>query len=451
MSIHMSHCTPCHLPNIDGTIDPRLVEEIESTVCEVCQTDDREELLLLCDICASGYHTYCLQPPLESVPEGTWLCPMCVKGGYTEADATARAQQREDAQLKASRPNLYPDSATKKRDEAAAAFDGRLVLQPFKDPATGRARRYWGRVEYRGPLFRPQYFLVTYQDGDSQTMTLARLKRWLQPEGTQLPAEVTIPASQVAMMAPASSSASMQYNYAASYGREAVIPAVTVPREDLVRLCQVFQFSLAQALCDPITHNPQWQSALGAGMKVTFDKPTHGATVILMAPIQSAAVSAIHRACAMKAACVVCYLPSLTMPEALGQLMSAMTARDTATYFRVTCGWWLIISQTKAKHPFVAELKAAGRCWLWPPYIQCPLSVQHPVLWILLLCFELSIQLKLFILLCVLPPVLYGTVADHDNLKSFCCASCLCLCRVTTTTGVPCTCIRIHSGSISSI
>jgi len=49
----------------------------------------------------------------------------------------------------------------------------------------------------------------------------------------------------------------------------------------------------------------------------------------------------------VKAACVGCYLPSLTMPEALGQLMSAMTARDTTTYFRVTCGWWLIISRPK--------------------------------------------------------------------------------------------------------
>ena len=34
--------------------------------------------MLLCDGCDDSYHTYCLIPPLASVPRGDWRCPRCV-------------------------------------------------------------------------------------------------------------------------------------------------------------------------------------------------------------------------------------------------------------------------------------------------------------------------------------------------------------------------------------
>lgn len=34
--------------------------------------------MLLCDGCDDSYHTYCLIPPLSSVPRGDWRCPRCV-------------------------------------------------------------------------------------------------------------------------------------------------------------------------------------------------------------------------------------------------------------------------------------------------------------------------------------------------------------------------------------
>eukprot|EP00878_Enallax_costatus_P043746 GHUV01051814.1.p1 GENE.GHUV01051814.1~~GHUV01051814.1.p1 ORF type:complete len:234 (-),score=51.23 GHUV01051814.1:50-751(-) len=97
MDVHMSHCAPCHLLNIDGTVDPRLVEDVESIMCEVCGTDEHDQVLLICDICSNGYHTYCLHPPLDQVPtDEYWLCPVCVKEGYTTLDAEQRAAQREE-------------------------------------------------------------------------------------------------------------------------------------------------------------------------------------------------------------------------------------------------------------------------------------------------------------------------------------------------------------------
>lgn len=34
--------------------------------------------MMLCDHCDAAHHIYCLEPPLEAVPEGTWMCPRCV-------------------------------------------------------------------------------------------------------------------------------------------------------------------------------------------------------------------------------------------------------------------------------------------------------------------------------------------------------------------------------------
>ena len=48
-----------------------------SSACYVCSKTDRPESLLLCDDCDDAYHLECLKPPLLSVPEGDWYCPLC--------------------------------------------------------------------------------------------------------------------------------------------------------------------------------------------------------------------------------------------------------------------------------------------------------------------------------------------------------------------------------------
>ncbi|KAL4714068.1 hypothetical protein ACJJTC_008422 [Scirpophaga incertulas] len=42
--------------------------------CRICK-DGGE--LLCCDSCPSAYHRFCLNPPLEEVPDGEWKCPRC--------------------------------------------------------------------------------------------------------------------------------------------------------------------------------------------------------------------------------------------------------------------------------------------------------------------------------------------------------------------------------------
>lgn len=36
--------------------------------------------MLLCDECNRGYHMYCLDPPLSSIPKSQWFCPPCLVG-----------------------------------------------------------------------------------------------------------------------------------------------------------------------------------------------------------------------------------------------------------------------------------------------------------------------------------------------------------------------------------
>eukprot|EP00871_Galdieria_phlegrea_P003081 jgi/Galph1/3774/GphlegSOOS_G2422.1 len=49
----------------------------EAIYCAICGSDSNEQVLLLCDGCNVGMHTYCLSPPLAAVPEDEWFCPEC--------------------------------------------------------------------------------------------------------------------------------------------------------------------------------------------------------------------------------------------------------------------------------------------------------------------------------------------------------------------------------------
>ncbi|KAI9801086.1 MAG: hypothetical protein M1833_002954 [Piccolia ochrophora] len=62
-------------------IDPSMIvdevlDEPDAQPCPVCEEDNNEDVLLLCDGCDAGYHTYCVG--LESVPAGHWYCEECL-------------------------------------------------------------------------------------------------------------------------------------------------------------------------------------------------------------------------------------------------------------------------------------------------------------------------------------------------------------------------------------
>ncbi|KDR84060.1 hypothetical protein GALMADRAFT_219890 [Galerina marginata CBS 339.88] len=48
--------------------------------CEICHKKNRGEEMLLCDGCDCGFHMFCLDPPLDSIPKDQWFCFTCLSG-----------------------------------------------------------------------------------------------------------------------------------------------------------------------------------------------------------------------------------------------------------------------------------------------------------------------------------------------------------------------------------
>ena len=91
-----TNCCPCHLLMEEPGFGRVRVHPNLS--CEICALPDDDHVMVLCDSCERGYHTYCLVPRLPEVPEGTWLCPQCVRAGVDPA--TVRTQRAEFQMLR---------------------------------------------------------------------------------------------------------------------------------------------------------------------------------------------------------------------------------------------------------------------------------------------------------------------------------------------------------------
>ncbi|XP_070694020.1 bromodomain adjacent to zinc finger domain protein 2B-like [Pempheris klunzingeri] len=62
--------------------------------CQLCQKGNNEELLLLCDGCDKGCHTYCHKPRITTVPDGDWFCPTCVAKESGQSPRSRKQQNR---------------------------------------------------------------------------------------------------------------------------------------------------------------------------------------------------------------------------------------------------------------------------------------------------------------------------------------------------------------------
>ena len=49
----------------------------ECKTCQVCQKPSDDAGMLCCDSCDSGFHIYCLRPPMSVVPRAPWKCLQC--------------------------------------------------------------------------------------------------------------------------------------------------------------------------------------------------------------------------------------------------------------------------------------------------------------------------------------------------------------------------------------
>eukprot|EP00798_Chlamydomonas_sp_ICE-L_P018541 gene18541-biopygen27463 len=157
---HARNLSPCHLPNMDGTIRPDLAVPPLDLACSVCNFPDNDACMLLCDSCGAPFHTHCLSPPLPAAPAGDWFCPHCTANGIT-----AVPLDRPTAPERAPKePNLFPTPQTRSRDLAAKACDQMVVIKHIKVRGS-LDKEVWGIATYLGALARPWYFNITYDDG----------------------------------------------------------------------------------------------------------------------------------------------------------------------------------------------------------------------------------------------------------------------------------------------
>eukprot|EP00798_Chlamydomonas_sp_ICE-L_P025867 gene25867-biopygen20359 len=92
------------------------------------------------------------------VPVEDWFCPNCKASGITAIPAgrTPEAPQKE--------PNLFPTPQTRSKEKAALAYDKMLVIKLVRVQG-GLDKAVWGTASFQGPLSRPWYFKLTYDDG----------------------------------------------------------------------------------------------------------------------------------------------------------------------------------------------------------------------------------------------------------------------------------------------
>jgi hypothetical protein len=79
---HVRNCAPCHLPNVDGIVDPSLTVIQAGLRCMLCGSRGGATHMLVCDRCYRGWHMACMTPPMDVVPTGRWICLHCTLHSY---------------------------------------------------------------------------------------------------------------------------------------------------------------------------------------------------------------------------------------------------------------------------------------------------------------------------------------------------------------------------------
>ncbi|CAL2050791.1 unnamed protein product [Caenorhabditis brenneri] len=67
-------CVHCMKNGPGFPIDPNVIVR-KHTNCQICKDSDHT---LLCATCPNAYHAYCLNPPLDEMPDDEWFCPRCM-------------------------------------------------------------------------------------------------------------------------------------------------------------------------------------------------------------------------------------------------------------------------------------------------------------------------------------------------------------------------------------
>ena len=183
---NVCNVAPCHLPDIDPTLDHTLAVPDKNLACEVCAFMDEEDKMLLCDGCGTGWHTMCLNPALFAIPKDEWLCPRCMNDGVSVTDLKIRRahMEPEAGPLLRGRPvPLFRDAVSRRRNQELVAFEGRTIAN--KEKVGGRLTSRLGVVRYLGARAGLKCFEAKMEDGTVIKFSAAEVRHRLMPAGTR--------------------------------------------------------------------------------------------------------------------------------------------------------------------------------------------------------------------------------------------------------------------------
>ena len=168
ITANVLNCAPCHHPRVieeNARVQERPGPWLE---CEVCKFPDGEHEMVMCDMCAKGWHMSCLSPALTEIPQGDWVCPDCSAQGVA-AEELPEVQENvpED-----NHTSLFRSQEQRKAFREASELDGCHVR---RDKVQGRLRGPVGIARLDETALRP-VFEVTFEDGTTEQMSLTKVK-----------------------------------------------------------------------------------------------------------------------------------------------------------------------------------------------------------------------------------------------------------------------------------
>ncbi|KAF5393073.1 hypothetical protein D9757_001208 [Collybiopsis confluens] len=108
--------------------------------CEICGKKNRGDQMLLCDGCDCGFHMFCLDPPLESIPKSEqWYCYSCLSGtggdyGFDEGEEHSLSSfQARDTEFRRMWFRSHPPQPqpAAMRDDPTATHFGNVIVSEY--------------------------------------------------------------------------------------------------------------------------------------------------------------------------------------------------------------------------------------------------------------------------------------------------------------------------------
>ncbi|PON82981.1 Cdk-activating kinase assembly factor [Trema orientale] len=120
-----------HYGDTDGSFDP-----YAEVLCTVCHETTDENLLLLCDLCDSGAHTFCVGLGY-TVPEGDWFCHDCTISKAEHANSETNA---EDDNQNSTLLDIIQESCSRVVEKSPSRVSSDSNKLPFPAVTPGGAR-----------------------------------------------------------------------------------------------------------------------------------------------------------------------------------------------------------------------------------------------------------------------------------------------------------------------